>query len=509
MARLDDRPFPPGTYDVVVVGSGPGGLQVAYSLARMGVHRCAAISRDPAPGGMFRRFPVYQRLISWTKPDAPFARGTREYEWYDHNSLVGTQREHQALVPEFMDRAFDVPARDEMEAALVAFAERGSVRVRYECEWLSTTRDETGFVLGTSDGEYRCRVCVFAIGVTEPWVAPIPGLEAAPHYVEAKAPARYAGKSVFIVGKRNSAFEIAQALLPWARSIVLASPRPLDLGRFAFSPVSIRYLSPYSQHIRGGTGSYVLDAAIERVERDEDGYRIEATGTTWEGRLTLDADEVIAATGFRAPLLDLPSVGVATANDGRIPAQTAYWESVSVPGIYFAGNTMQASSGLRKHGATSSSGSVNGFRYNARILAEHIAEKHFGLARERRVFREEEVVPHLLAELAFAPELRVQKGYLARVVTVDGDRGFRDQGFIPLAHFVDNDAGDACAAAVEYDAEGTIIPVVYVRRAGRLVERAMPPHPLHGFNTGEHREILEATLEPLLAGIATARPQQH
>ena len=125
-----------------MVGSGPGGLQTAYSLARTGIPRCAVISRDPAPGGMFRRFPVYQRLISWTKPDAPFERGTREYEWYDHNSLVGDEREHQALVPEFMDRAFDVPARREMEAALVEFAKRGGVRVRYGCEWLSTRRDE-------------------------------------------------------------------------------------------------------------------------------------------------------------------------------------------------------------------------------------------------------------------------------------------------------------------------------------------------------------------------------
>ena len=85
-------------------------------------------------------------------------------------------------------------------------------------------------MLGTSDGEYRCRVCVFAIGVTEPWVAPIPGLETAPHYVEASTPARYEGKSVFIVGKRNSGFELAQGLLPWARSIVLGSPRPVDIA---------------------------------------------------------------------------------------------------------------------------------------------------------------------------------------------------------------------------------------------------------------------------------------
>jgi len=504
LEQLDERPFPPGDYDVVLVGSGPGGLQTAYSLARTGISRCAVISRDSGPGGMFRRFPLYQRLISWTKPDAPFERGTREYEWYDHNSLVGDERAHQALAPEFMDRAFDVPARREMEAALVEFAMRGGVRVRYGCEWLSTRRDDAGFVLETSDGEYRCRVCVFAIGVTDPWVAPIPGLEAAPHYVGANAPERYQGKSVFIVGKRNSGFELAQGLLPWARRIVLGSPRPVDTAILAFSPLSIRYLSPYTEHIRGGSGSYVVNAAIERVERHAEGYRIHASGTTWDGELELDSDEVIAATGFRAPVRDLPSLGVAMVNDGRMPAQTPYWESISTPGIYFAGNVMQASPGLRKHGATSSSGSVNGFRYNARVLARHIAEKHFGLTRDRRPLDRDQVVPQLLGELARAPELWTQKGYLARVVDVDGAERIRDEGIVPLADFVDRDGGDACAVAVEYDADGTIIPVVYVRRRGHMAEHALPPHPLHTFDTDEHRRQLAEYVAPLLSRKADA-----
>jgi thioredoxin reductase len=472
----------------VVVGSGPGGLQTGYCLARAGVTRCAVLSRDPAPGGMFRHWPVYQRLISWTKPDAPFEPGTREYEWYDHNSLVGDVPEHQALVRGFMDRAYDVPARGEMEAGLAAFAE--NVPVRYECEWLTTSRDERGFVIGTSDGEYRCTVCVFAIGVTEPWTAPIPGLDAAPHYADTRAPEHYRGKSVFIVGKRNSAFELAQGLLPWASSVVLASPRPVQTAVLAFSPLSIRYLSPYMQHARGGSGSLVVDASIERVERHADGYRIRANGTTWEGVLDLDADEVIAATGFRAPVRDLPALGVALVNDGRLPAQTPYWESVSVPGIYFAGNVMAASAGLRKHGATSSTSSVNGFRYNARVLAQHIAAKHFGMKQEQRELTRDDAVSFLFDELARAPELWIQKGYLARVVETHD--GYRDGGIVPLADYVDRDCGDSVAVTVEYALDGAVTPVVYVRRGGRLAEHALPADALHRFDTDEHRQLLDA-----------------
>ena len=165
----------------------------------------------------------------------------------------------------------------------------------------------------------------------------------------------------------------------------------------------------------------------------------------------------------------------------------------------------QASPGLRKHGATSSSGSVNGFRYNARVLAEHIAEKHFGLVRARPSLRGDELVSYLIHELAHAPELWTQKGYLVRVVSVDGD-GFGDQGIVPLAHFVDDDAGDACAVAVEYDADGTIVPVVYIRQGGQLVERSLPRDPMHRFGTKEHRQELEACLAPLLSGQAQRQP---
>ena len=218
----------------------------------------------------------------------------------------------------------------------------------------------------------------------------------------------------------------------------------------------------------------------------------------------MDSVRIDPATGFRAPVRDLPGLGVAMVNDGRMPAQTPYWESISVPGIYFAGNVTQASPGLHKHGATSSSGSVNGFRYNARVLAQHIAQKHFGLGREGRPLDRDEVVPHLLRELAHAPELWTQKGYLARVVGVDPEDRIRDDGIEPLADFVDRDGRDACAVAVEYDADGTIIPVVYVRSGGRLVETSLPPHPLHMFDTDEHREQLAACLAPLRSRKASA-----
>src|SRR3954453_23727704 len=135
-----ERPFPPGPYPVVVVGSGPGGLQVSYSLSRLGVEH-AVISSDDAPGGMFRRFPLFQRLITWTKPYAPVERGTREYERYDWNSLLGDEPAHRALLPPLMDGTSYFPSRPEMEAGIRRFVEVAGVRVRFGCTWERTRRD--------------------------------------------------------------------------------------------------------------------------------------------------------------------------------------------------------------------------------------------------------------------------------------------------------------------------------------------------------------------------------
>jgi thioredoxin reductase len=489
-----ERPFPPGDYDVVVVGSGPGGLQTSYWLRRLGV-RHAVLSRDDAPAGMFRRFPVFQRLITWTKPDAPVERTTREYEWFDHNSLVADETELKALVPTFMDRAFDLPSRAEMEAGLAAFVERARLQVRYGCTWESTRHDGDGVVIVTDDGEYSCRAVVFAVGVTEPWRPAVPGIEDAAHYVDTTEPERYAARSVFIVGKRNSGFEVAQGLLPWAKSMVLGSPRPVQTDALALSALRVRYLHPYDEYARGGPGTYVLDVTIERVERRGDGFRVVTHGTTWDGSLDFEVDDVIAATGFRTPLRDLPQLGLAAVSEGRIPALTPFWESVSLPRVYFAGNASGGARGLGKRGAGASSTSVNGFRYNARVLAEHLAESLFGRVREEP--RLADPVSFLLHELSAAPELWVQKGYLCRVA-VSRDGGLADGGIVPLAHFLDAGGEDAVAASVEVDEKGRIIPTVYVRRRGEVNEHVLPPHPLHDYEGEQYRRELEARIAPLL-----------
>jgi len=503
-----ERPFPPGEYPIVVVGSGPGALQTTYFLSRLGIEH-AVISADPEPGGMFRHWPFFQRLLSWTKPYAGPDRHTRAFERWDWNSLLAREPELRGMAVEFMDGTSDFPSRPEMEASLQAFTERAKLPIRHDCTWTGTRHEETAdgdrFVLETTDGEYRCRFAIIAVGVAEPYSPTVPGIELAVHYADTRDASTYAGKRLFIIGKQNSGFELATGLLQWAARITLSSPSPARTSIEAGSLMGVRarYVQPFEDSALGG-GVDILAASLKEISRTPDGaLRIDLNRSDTSMPLTVVADEVIAATGFTCPLVDLPALGVATFGHSKLPAQTDFWESATVPGIYFAGTITQGWAGLKKHGISSYSGAVQGFRYNARILVRHIAERHFGIVLDRPTIAPADLRDYLLAEATSAPELWHQKAYLASVVTLDPEAGIVDEGILPLTTFLDGGAPEAIAVTLE--ADGTnIFPVIYVRHGGRQEEHVLEPDPLHDYEGGTYRRAVGAILDRVVAGASAA-----
>jgi hypothetical protein len=292
-------------------------------------------------------------------------------------------------------------------------------------------------------------------------------------------------------------------MLPWAKRIIIASPSPARLSVNTHSLVGIRarYLQPYEDHVLGG-GVAILDAGIERIEHGSPGdapFRVVTRRSSDSVEMAFDVDAVIAATGFVAPLLDLPDLGVATFGQSRLPAQTPFWESATRPGVFFAGTIGQGSGGLKKHGIPSNSGAVQGARYNARVLARHIATTRFGLTLERPTLAPESVVEFLLEELTQGPELWHQRAYLGRVLSLDPDDGIRDEGILPLAWFVDSvDGPDAIAATLETDGTGAVYPMIYLRRGGAITEHAIEAHPLLDYRTEAARHDLAFILTPVL-----------
>ena len=172
----DERPFPPGEYPIVIVGSGPGALQVSYFLSRLGIEH-AVISNDSGPGGMFRRWPFFQRLLSWTKPYALVDRRSREFERWDWNSLLAREPELRGMAAEFMDGTSDFPSRPEMEANLAAFAERAGCWGATNAAGMDAARETAdGNLILTTSMASTAAATVFAVGVAS--VQPsTPGIE--------------------------------------------------------------------------------------------------------------------------------------------------------------------------------------------------------------------------------------------------------------------------------------------------------------------------------------------
>ena len=494
---------PPGSYPVVVVGSGPGAIQASSSLRSWGIAH-AVISADPAPGGMFRRWPFFQRLLSWTKPYALSEPGSPLYERSDWNSLLTDDPAATSLQRGLMDGSSPFPTRAEMEANLVAFTERSRLDIQYGCAWRSTRlvddADGSRFVLETDQGEYRCAVLVMAVGVAEPWIPAMPGAELVHHYGQVRSAESYAGKRVFIIGKQNSGFELASGLLPWASQLVLASPSPTSLSVTTRTLVGVRarYLQPYEDAVLGG-GVTILDAAIDRVESAADGgLTVHVRRTDRDASMAFTVDEVIAATGFTAPLLDLPALGCAVAGQSKLPVQTPWWESATLPGLFFAGTITQGARGLRRHGVPSNSGAVHGARYNAQVLAGYIAETRFGATPERPVVSPAGAIDQIARELTESPALFHQRGYLARLLTADGSGGLRDDGIVPLSHALDTGGPDSLAVTLEGDGSGSIYPVLYARAAGAMTEHMLEPDTLLRYDGVDARRAITEVVTSVL-----------
>ena len=328
---------------------------------------------------MFRRWPFFQRLLSWTKPYAPADRGTRDYERYDWNSLLGGEPicTRDPAGADGRDVVFPVATGDGAQPRRLRRARPGgrgtdAAGPRPAIEGA----DGDGFELETTDGVYRCQALVVAVGVAEPYTPPGNGMEHTIHYADVRPAESYAA-----VGCSSSATELRLRARHRAAPVgASAGPRvapkvKLSVETRPLVGVRARYVQPYEDHVLGG-GVSVLDARSIASSGGRARLTVRLRRTDGGADLSLEVDDVISATGFVAPLVDPPALGVQTVGQSRLPVQTPWWESTTLPGIFFAGTISQGAKGLQKHGVPSNSGGVHGARYNARVLAGRIARTH-------------------------------------------------------------------------------------------------------------------------------------
>jgi thioredoxin reductase len=382
-------------YEYLILGAGPAGLQMGHHLSRAG-HSYLILEAGDGPGTSFKKFPRHRALIS----------------------------------DKFTDPELNLPPADEMVRYLSDYAGLYGLNLRCDTRILRIEKPRASqFRLTDAGGNvFSCRRLIVATGAALPYVPAIPGIGLAENYVDVSVdPEDFVNQRVLVLGTGSSGFETADNLIATAALVHVAGPHPLELA--------------------GKARHAVLDCAVEKIERREGQLAVSVRYSHVHGETgELVYDRVIVATGFRFDdSIFAPECRPELVHDDRLPAQTPEWESVNVPGLYFAGALTQAN-GFEK----SASGFIHGFRYNLRALFRMLEKKH-----HRRPWpsRELEPTPEGLVEATLARVNRAcalwrQPGFHHDVIDHDvivvdeGWDGARYYEEMPLAYIQQSEIGE-------------------------------------------------------------------
>jgi len=324
--------------EYLIIGAGPGGLQLAYFLEQTG-RDYLVLEAGPTPGTFFRTFPRHRQLISSNKVHT----GCMDPEFnlrMDWNSLLS---DDPALrFTSYTERYF--PPAGEMVRYLTDFAAASRLRIQYDTRITRISRNR-GFCVTDEQGrKYETQRLVVATGVSKPYIPPIPGIELAEVYTDVSVyPRDFVDQRVLIIGKGNSGFETADNLIETAAIIHVAGPHSL---RLAWKTHYVGHLRAVNNNLLDTyqlkSQNALLDGNIERIERHDSSYLVTISfSRANEVKKEIPYDRVIVCTGFRfdASMFDHDCRPQLIHND-RFPAQTSEWQSPNVPDLYFAGTLM-------------------------------------------------------------------------------------------------------------------------------------------------------------------------
>ncbi|EDV20871.1 uncharacterized protein TRIADDRAFT_60515 [Trichoplax adhaerens] len=200
-------------YKYCIVGSGPGGLQMAYFLKKAN-RKYIVFEKNKISGSFFTHYPRHRQLLSVNKKftGAKNAEFNLRHDW---NSLLSDNA--SLIMPNYSDKYY--PHADELVRYLNDYANQFKLNIQYDTNIVRISRVHYKKKIKFKMMDQRntltlCDVAIVSTGLSVPYIPPnITGIDLTEGYESISTNASdYEGQSVLILGQGNSAFETAQAI---------------------------------------------------------------------------------------------------------------------------------------------------------------------------------------------------------------------------------------------------------------------------------------------------------
>ena len=364
------------SFDYIILGAGPAGLQIGYYLENKN-RNYIIIERNNDVGSTFKNYPKHKKLLSINKIHTKiktYEVQRRVNYRYDWNSLLCEDDDLflQDITSEYL------PNTDDLIIYFKRFQEKYKLNIKFNTLIVKIRKNKDNFLLITKDGMFVCKYLIICIGLQKPYIPKdIPGIEHAIGYESIDLDKnKYINKSLLIIGKGNSAFEVANYLQDVVSELKMTSK----------TPTTFAWETHFVGNLRAVNNDFIDSAQHNYL----------STITNWNNNSIIKKNGILYFNDYESRSYDyiIRCTGFAMDTDifddsckpeiirDKFPKLKADFESTNISNLYFAGTLMQS-----RDFKYSSSSLIHGFRYACRSLVNILEYKIENIAFHKDIYK--------------------------------------------------------------------------------------------------------------------------
>jgi len=444
-------------WDYIVIGAGPGGLQLGYYLEKEN-RDYMILERNGCAGSFFEIYPRHDTLISINKRST----GEKNKEFnlrHDWNSLLS--HDESLLFRHYSEEMF--PPRESLFQYLKDFQKKLGIKVKFNVdindikkhekfnghEDVFSMQDQTGNI-------YLSRYLILATGLSSPNTLNVNGSELIEYYDNVSTNKKdFVGQNVLILGNGNAAFEVADHIYGKTSLIHLVGRHRIRLAWATHYVGDLRgvnnaVLDTYQLKSLDGIDEFPFEKILKFLKTEEG--KIRAVDKSDDVDIYGEQyDRVIGCLGwsFDSSLFQNQSGIVKSVKSSKYPTIKHNFESSTTNNLYFTGTNTH---GLDRR--KSSGGFIHGFRYTARTLHHLLEWKNHQVQWPHIRIARIDLKNHIIKRINEVSSMYQMFGVLGDLYLLDKDDVIVLEDFpIGLVHDLENMSGHKWMPAIMFSFE--------------------------------------------------------